>query len=220
MRQAPLKRRKGGPALAIEIHLQAFEGPLDLLLYLIEKNKVNIYDIPIFEITQQYIEYLRAMEKMNMDVASEFIVMAATLINIKARMLLPVEKTEDEEEEDPREALIRRLVEYQRYKSAAARLRKSLPEADRLLLTRLPEPIKGERPVPPVPTLLENTTLESLYELCRRAIVIQEESFDDVRGNFRSVERETYTVQEKIDSLYGMLMSLKKVSLSGLRKNC
>ena len=187
-------------------------------MYLIEKNKVNIYDIPIFEITRQYIEYLQAMEKMNMDIASEFIVMAATLVNIKARMLLPVEKSEEEEEEDPREALIRRLVEYQRYKDAAKRLRAMLPDESRLILTRKAETIRGERPVPKAEDLLKDTDLEKLFELFRRAILIQEESFDNVRGNFRSVEREVYTVEEKIDSLYTMLLTLNEISLAGLRK--
>ncbi len=203
--------------MALEIHLKAFEGPLDLLLYLIEKNKVDIYDIPIFEITQQYIEYLQEMEKMNMDIASEFIVMAATLINIKARMLLPVEKTDDEEEEDPREALVRRLVEFQRYKTAAGRLKGMLADPDRLIITRTPETIRGERPVPSVKSLLEPVQLEELYELCRRAILIQEESFDDVRAGFKTVEHEEYTVEEKIDSLFHMLNLLQKVSFYQLR---
>ena len=75
--------------MALEVRLPAFEGPLDLLLHLIEKNQLNIYDIPIFEVTKQYLEYLRQMNEMNMEIASEFIVMAATLISIKARMLLP-----------------------------------------------------------------------------------------------------------------------------------
>ena len=75
--------------MALEVRLPVFEGPLDLLLHLIEKNQLNIYDIPIFEVTKQYLEYLRQMNEMNMEIASEFVVMAATLINIKARMLLP-----------------------------------------------------------------------------------------------------------------------------------
>ena len=205
--------------MALEIHLQAFVGPLDLLLYLIEKNKVSIYDIPIFEITQQYIEYLREMEQMNMDIASEFIVMAATLVNIKARMLLPVENDSEEEEEDPREALVRRLVEYQRYKQAAASLKKRLPDPDHLILMRKAEPIRGERPIPSVASLLEPVTLEDLFEMCRKAILIKEESFDDVRAGFKTVEHEEYTVEEKIDALFNMLQMLKKVRFSELRRD-
>ena len=96
---------------AIDIKLNVFEGPLDLLLHLIEKNKVDIYDIPISEITEQYLAYIREMEEEDLDVMSDFLVMAATLLRIKAKMLLPA-KEDDEEEGDPREELVLRLLEY------------------------------------------------------------------------------------------------------------
>ena len=102
--------------MGIPVKLQVFEGPLDLLLHLIEKNKVNIYDIPIVEITNQYMDYIHAMEREDLNVMSEFMVMAATLISIKCRMLLPRETTEEGEEEDPREELVRQLLEYKMYK--------------------------------------------------------------------------------------------------------
>ena len=92
--------------MSIDVKLQVFEGPLDLLLHLIEKNQVNIYDIPIVTITEQYLEYLGEMQRQDLDVMSEFLVMAATLINIKAKMLLPKEEEEEEEEEDPRAELV------------------------------------------------------------------------------------------------------------------
>ncbi len=102
------------------VQLQNFEGPLDLLLFLIKKNEVEIYDIPIADITQQYLEYLTMIELLDLDNASEFVLMAATLIRIKAQMLLPKPELEDDEEaEDPREELVRRLLEYQRYKEVA-----------------------------------------------------------------------------------------------------
>ncbi|MFQ5824599.1 MAG: segregation and condensation protein A [bacterium] len=104
------------------VQLQNFEGPLDLLLYLIKKNEVEIYDIPISEITQQYLEYLEVIELLDLEKAGEFILMAATLLRIKAQMLIPRPVMEDEEEEDPREALIQRLLEYQRYKEVAENL--------------------------------------------------------------------------------------------------
>ncbi len=104
-----------------EIKLDIFEGPLDLLLHLIKKNKINIYDIPISLITKQYLEYIKLMKILNLEVASEFILMAAILMDIKSAMLLP--KVEDEEEEeDPREELVRMLVEYKKYKEAGLRL--------------------------------------------------------------------------------------------------
>jgi segregation and condensation protein A len=104
------------------IHLPLFEGPLDLLLYLIRREKIDIHDIPIAPITRQYMEYLELMKELNLDVAGDFMVMAATLIHIKSKMLVPVDPTEaegEEEGEDPRAELVRRLLEFQRYKEAA-----------------------------------------------------------------------------------------------------
>jgi segregation and condensation protein A len=109
------------PADAPRIQLPVFEGPLDLLLYLIRRDRIDIHDIPIAPITRQYMEYLDLMRELNLDVAGEFMVMAATLIHIKSKMLVPVDPTEvpGEEPEDPREALVQRLLEFQRYKEAA-----------------------------------------------------------------------------------------------------
>jgi segregation and condensation protein A len=111
---------------AISVKLEAFEGPLDLLLYLIRKNELNIYDIPIALITEQYLRYIDVLQELNLDMAGEFLVMASTLIHIKSRMLLPrPQATLDDEglDEDPREALVRRLVEHEKYRAAAQQLR-------------------------------------------------------------------------------------------------
>ena len=106
---------------ALPVHLDNFEGPLDLLIHLIRRNEVNVYDIPIALITEQYLGYIALMQELNLDVAGEFLVMAATLIHIKSRMLLPrPDPTQDDQaDEDPREALVRRLLEHQKYKAAA-----------------------------------------------------------------------------------------------------
>jgi segregation and condensation protein A len=102
------------------VRLLNFEGPLDLLLHLIKKHEVNVYDIPIALITQQYLDYLDLMQEMNLEVAGEFLVMAATLIHVKSRMLLPrPDPAQEDPEEDPRDALVRRLVEHQKFKAAA-----------------------------------------------------------------------------------------------------
>ena len=103
------------------VKLEAFEGPLDLLIHLIKKNEVNIYDIPIALITQQYLDYIEMMKELNLDTVGEFLVMAATLIHIKSKMLLPRPESaeEGEPEEDPREALVRRLLEHQKFRAAA-----------------------------------------------------------------------------------------------------
>ncbi len=110
--------------LPYQVKIENFEGPLDLLLHLIKKNEINIYDIPIALIAQQYLDYLSVMKELNLAVAGEFLVMAATLLHIKSRMLLPVEEAAVDEEEgpDPREELVRRLLEYKQFKEAASQL--------------------------------------------------------------------------------------------------
>lgn len=121
------------------VKLDAFEGPLDLLLHLINKLEIDIYDIPVAEITEQYIQFIRAMERIELNIASEYLVMAATLLEIKSAMLLPRKEVslEDEYEEDPREQLIRRLIEYRKYKEAAEHLQqKELEENE--IYTRPP----------------------------------------------------------------------------------
>ena len=106
--------------MAIDVKINVFEGPLDLLLHLIEKNKIDIYDIPIVQITDQYMEYLHSLPAEDLSAMSEFLVMAATLLDIKCRMLLPKETNEEGEEEDPRDELVQKLLEYKMYKYMAA----------------------------------------------------------------------------------------------------
>ncbi len=115
----------------LSLKLTAFEGPLDLLLHLIEREKVDIYDIPIVTVTEQYIQYLRGMSEFDIEIASEFLVMAATLLQIKSRMLLPRQAAEAEEEADPRTQLVEMLVEYRRIKRAASALAALKGQADR-----------------------------------------------------------------------------------------
>jgi segregation and condensation protein A len=138
---------------AYPVRLDNFEGPLDLLLHLIKQNQLNIYDIPIALVTRQYLEYIDLMQELNLDVAGEFLVMAATLIHIKSRTLLPrPDPTQEDPEEDPREALIRRLLEHQKFKAAAELLheRETLRSAQ---WTRPDGPIAeiaGEAPEPEI----------------------------------------------------------------------
>lgn len=115
----------------LSLKLSAFEGPLDLLLHLIEKDKLDIYDIPIVSVTEQYIAYLKQLKDFDMELASEFLVMAATLLQIKSRMLLPKPPVEEEEEEDPRERLVEMLVEYRKIKQAASAMLKLKNQADK-----------------------------------------------------------------------------------------
>ena len=119
--------------MGIPVKLEVFEGPLDLLLHLIDKNKIDIYDIPIVEITNQYMEYIRNMQREDLNVMSEFLVMAATLLDIKCRMLLPKEVTEDGEEEDPRQELVDQLIQYKMYKYMANVLKDRQADSDFVL---------------------------------------------------------------------------------------
>lgn len=152
----------------ISYKLEKFEGPLDLLLHLIEKNKIDIYDIPIVEITHQYLAYVNQMEEEDLNIVSDFLVMAATLLDIKSRMLLPAEPKEDDEEdgEDPRAELVRRLMEYKMYKMMAQELSDMEEEADGVLFkgpTIPREVAKYEQPVD-LDELLDGLTLGKTSE--------------------------------------------------------
>ncbi len=125
--------------------LEGFEGPLDLLLHLIQKNELDIFNIPIALVTEQYLEYLQLMKVVNLDVAGEYLLMASTLLHIKSKMLLPKSLEGEEEEEDPRAELVRRLLEYQQYKQAAGELEKR-PMLDRDVFIRLMAPELEEVP--------------------------------------------------------------------------
>ena len=138
---------------AYPVKLDVFEGPLDLLLHLIRRNEVNVYDIPIALITAQYLEYLDLMQELNLDVAGEFLLMAATLIHVKSRMLLPrPDPSQEDTEEDPRDALVRRLLEHQKFKAAAELLHER--ETVRSAQWRRPDDvvaeIAGEAPEPEI----------------------------------------------------------------------
>ncbi len=154
--------------LPYQVRIENFEGPLDLLLHLIKKSEINIYDIPINLIAKQYLEYVEAMKELNLNVAGEFLVMAATLLQIKSKMLLPVdEATEDEEDgPDPREELVRRLLEYKTYKEAARQL-DGQEKMWREIFSREPEPVVE---VESDETLMENVSLFDLVDALKAIV--------------------------------------------------
>lgn len=152
-----------------KIHIESFEGPMDLLMHLIEKNKIDIYDIPIAKVTEQYLAYLEAMREFDIEVASEFLVMAATLLLIKSRMMLPKEKHEDEKnEDDPREELLSRIIEYQRYKKISA-VMADIAEAQSRHVGREPMDI----PIKHLPP--ENLSYDLLAEAFKNVMAVHEE---------------------------------------------
>ena len=186
--------------MGITVKLQVFEGPLDLLLHLLEKNKVNIYDIPIVEITAQYLAYIAEMQKNDLNLMSEFLVMAATLIDIKSRMLLPKTEQEEEETEDPRTELVQQLLEYKMYKCMANELRDLQVDAGKMLFkepTIPPEVAEYEQPVN-LEELTADLTLSKLHEIFKSVIKKQVEKIDPVRSKFGNIEKEEISLSDKM----------------------
>lgn len=173
------------PPDALEIFLEAFEGPLDLLLYLIRKNNLEILDIPIAEVTRQYMEYVELMKQVHLELAADYLVMAAMLAEIKSRMLLPRSDQAVAEEEDPRASLIRRLQEYERFKKAAEEL-DQLPRLGREIVTQAvfvpsTEPALAARPSIPLSELLaafldvlKRSELVSTHKVHRELLSVRE----------------------------------------------
>ncbi len=186
--------------MGISVKLQQFEGPLDLLLHLIDKNKVDIFDIPIVEITNQYMEYLHAMETEDMSVMSEFLVMAATLLDIKARMLLPKEVNEEGEEEDPRQELVERLLEYKMYKYMSYELRDRQMDAEHMLYREqsLPKEVLQYKPPINLDDILGDLDLEKLNAIFQDVMKRSEDRMDPVRSKFGQVEKEEVDLDQTI----------------------
>lgn len=186
--------------MAIPVKLEVFEGPLDLLLHLIEKNKIDIYDIPIVEITEQYLDYIRQMDTEDMNVMSEFLVMAATLIDIKCRMLLPKEVNEEGEEEDPRAELVQKLLEYKMYKYMSFELRDRQVDAGRILYRKQHLPREVEEYSQPVDyeALLADVNLSKLQEVFRFMMKRQEDKIDPVRSTFGKIEKDEVDMDQKV----------------------
>lgn len=187
--------------MAIPVKLQVFEGPLDLLLHLIDKNKVNIYDIPIVLITEQYLEYVRSMDRTDLNVVSEFLVMAATLLDIKSKMLLPAEVNEEGEVEDPRAELVAKLLEYKMYKYMAYELKDKQVDAMRSLYKKstLPPEVENYREPVDVNQIVSDITLKRLNDIFNEVMKRQEYKVDKVRSNFGKIEKEEVNLLEKID---------------------
>lgn len=191
--------------MSYKIKLQVFEGPLDLLLYLIKKDQLNIYDIPMVQVTDQYIQYLELMELLDLDIAGEFLVIAATLLHIKSKMLLPPDPNEqpEEEEEDPRLDLVEKLLEYKRFKEAAQHLRGREKMRQDVFTRRINEQEeKGE-------VYFE----ASLFEL----ISAFSKALKDIpKDIFYEVIKDEFTVEEKIHQILHLLFEQPKVHLSEL----
>ena len=183
------------PPQALEVILEAFEGPLDLLLYLIRRQNLDILDIDVSDITEQYMRYVELMDAMQFELAAEYLLMAAMLAEIKSRMLLPRSKEEDEEEDDPRANLIRRLQEYERFKKAAEDI-DELPrlERDTWVGSAAPPDLERERPLPDVDM---RDLLLALSDVLRRADMFES----------HHVQRESLSTRERMSDVLETLRS-------------
>lgn len=190
--------------MSYKVKLNIFEGPLDLLLFLIKREKIDIYDIPIVTITQQYIEYLEILRLLDLEVAGDFLVMASTLLHIKSKMLLPKDEFLEEEpgEEDPREELVKRLLEYKKYKDAAEQLKDKL-NFHKSIYTRKGEGLEGK-------IIAEDGTEyfeASLFDLITSFRKVLKHIPKTV---FHEVVKDRYSVKDKIHTIFHMLQNVSK----------
>ncbi|MFC3105748.1 segregation and condensation protein A [Salinisphaera aquimarina] len=192
------------PPDALRVFLETFEGPLDLLLYLIRKQNLDILDIPVFAITQQYMAYIDLMEELAIELAGEYLLMAAMLAEIKSRMLLPKPSVEEDEGDDPRAELVRRLQEYEQFKQAAEQL-EDWPRVGRelTLVQHAPERLDIHRPEP-------ETDLRALM-LALRDVLTRAELFTEHR-----IERETLSVREHMSRILERLSSGANIAFVAL----
>lgn len=204
--------------MALSVKLQVFEGPLDLLLHLIEKNKIDIYNIPIVLVTDQYMAYIRQMQTEDMNVMSEFLVMAATLIDIKCKMLLPHDETEEGEEEDPRAELVQKLLEYKMYKYMSFELKDRHIDAAKNFYKKqtLPPEIEQYRPPVDYEQLLGDINLRKLQEIFESVMKRQEDKIDPIRAGFGKIEKEEVDMEQKTRYIEGYIGSHSKMSFRDL----
>ncbi len=192
------------------ITLPLFDGPMDLLLHLIKEHELDIYDIPISRITREYLVYLDLMQSLNLEIAGDFLVMAATLMQIKSRMLLPVDPTPDEPQEDPRLELMRRLVEYKKFKDAAEQLLEKEKDRQKLIPRNVPDEMKevGEE------EHLEEVTLFGLLAAFKDVLIHAQE---DVTAE---LSRPEITVSQKINDLMDVLQNQRRLLFRPIMTAC
>jgi segregation and condensation protein A len=194
--------------MGYKIKLEIFEGPLDLLLYLVKKDHLNIYDIPIARVTQQYLEYLNLMQLMDLNIAGEFLVMAATLMQIKSKMLLPAEPSEGSEgEEDPREELVKRLLEYEKFKQIAEELRGR--ETDQREVFKRPG-VDIEKEIGNTKEVYFEANIFDLINAFSQALK------EVPKEMFYEVIKDEFTIEEKIHDILHLLLEASSVKLSAL----
>lgn len=198
----------------LSFKLEVFEGPLDLLIHLIQKNKVNIYDIPISEITDQYLEYLEKMQEIDLEFSSEFLVMAATLLYIKSKMLVPRHKDIEEETEDPRQELVEKLLEYKKYKELSLYLGEKEEKA-RFIFYKKPDEIE----IPEVCDQLINLSIDDLMKAFNKLLARNQRKAPPPKDSFLGiVGREKVSIGKKVKDILNLLNRKSKVDFLELFK--
>ncbi len=195
--------------MSYKIRLELFEGPLDLLLYLVKKDHLNIYDIPIAQVTEQYVSYLELMQLLDLNIAGEFLVMAATLMQIKSKMLLPADEsqTQPEEEEDPRAELVKRLLEYEKFKEIAENLRQR--EISQQEIFKRPK-IEPDIDIPVKSEVYFEASIFDLINAFSKAL-------EDVpKDLFYEVIKDEFTIEEKVHQILHFLLVQSSVKISEL----
>ena len=191
---------------------------MDLLLHLIDKNKIDIYDIPIVEITEQYLDYIKQMQTEDMNIMSEFLVMAATLLDIKCKMLLPAEVNEEGEEEDPRAELVQKLLEYKMYKYMSFELKDRQVDAGRNLYKEqtLPPEVEQYRQPIDYEELVGDMNLSKLHEIFKSVIKKQEDKIDPIRSQYGKIEKDEVNMDAKVLYVEDYIKIHKKFSFRQL----
>ena len=204
--------------MALEVRLQVFEGPLDLLLHLIDKNKIDIYDIPIVTITEQYLDYIRQMQHDDLAVTSEFLGMAATLLDIKCRMLLPAVVNEEGEEEDPRAELVEQLLQYKMYKYMSYELKDMQVGAELHFFRKkdLPDEVSHYEAPVDLAELVGKNTMETLNTILTQLLKRQKDKVDPIRAGFGQIEREEIDMDQKVLYVRAYVREHKRVSFRQL----
>ena len=202
----------------ISFKLNAFEGPLDLLLHLIEKNQVDIYDIPIAMITDQYLEYLSEMDKHDADITSDFLVMAATLLDIKARMLLPKDVDAEGHEEDPRAELVEKLIEYKTYKYMSLELKDKAITASHAMYksSTIPEEVAKYEPPIDLDRFIGDVTISRLKAVFDDVLKRSTEKVNVEAMRYGRIQREAISIPDKIEEIRRYIADHETFSFRGL----
>jgi len=209
--------------MSLNIKIKNFEGPFDLLLHLIKKNKMDIYDIKIYEITNQYLEYIHAMEDMDLEITSEFIVIAATLIEIKSKLLLPKPKNDenavDLDEQDPRKELIDKLIQYRKFKSASLFL-KDREQGTGRMFSKKPEIIEEKKKSLEPRDFLKGVTMLQLYELYNKLIILYGSKLNTSNVINKEISVDKYKIEDKMDYLRNSIVVGRKTPFSAIANKC